>query len=91
VSVDRAAFTRRPRSLVDNPWLEGWYEGVMRGRRKSGAAGGVTTGDREVATPPPAVVAVARQDGAPFEAAAVAYDDTPGGGIPSGTAQVQHG
>ena len=85
MSVDSGAFTKtRPQSLVNNPWLDGWLEGVMRGRRKSGTAGDVMLGDREVAAPLPAVAAVACSTDAPFE-------QTPIGGIQGGTAQAQAG
>jgi hypothetical protein len=80
VSVDRGVITTtRPPSLVNNPWLDGWYEGVLRGRRKSGAAGGVKPVDREVAAPSPAAAATGRGSDAPFE-------QTPIGGIQGGTA-----
>ena len=85
MSVDSGAFTKaRPQSLVNNPWLDGWFEGVLRGRRKSGPAGDLIPVDREVAVPSSAVAAAVRSTDAPFE-------ETPIGGIQGGTAQAQAG
>ena len=84
MSVEGGASTSRPQSLINNPWLDGWYEGVLRGRRKSDAAGVSSTVDRKVAVSTPAAVAVARPGGASKDEAAI-------GGIQSGTAQIQAG